>query len=681
MKMAFWIIFALVIIFIVLPVFTLFKESIIGERPFTEEIFKGLINEYMRKVPDSDKEGWANEWFNGLSEEKKKEIYTSSLKGTSMGRGIDFNGMSVRDLEEEIQGLSGSDRKIFEESFMVEVFYLKRALFMFKVKPFISEKQFKILRSGHERGFTGEYYKRFFKTKYLWGAATRSLRIALISMIFIVGVAYLFAYVINRTTCRFKPFFNAMILLPLVSPPVIMAFALVMLFGRRGIITRGLLENTLHLINAESFNIYGMHGIILAQMLTYGPVAFVMLYSVLAQLDTRIEEAAENLGASRWYIFRRVTLPMSYPGLFRAALISFALSLQDFGNPRIIGGETTMIAGVLYDQMISLQNSHIAAVLGVVLLIPSICAYIVGNIFLSKKTFATKEPGGMLYVKETPKVSKIAFEVACFIFSAFVLALYITIIWGSFVKVWGYDNTLTFDYFTAKGITRSGILEADVGSLVGMPLIMKSVKTMGIAAVIGGLFAVVTGYVTERRKGTFSNILSYLILLTVALPGVVFGIGYILSFNAPFGLSELSLTGTMWIIVLLIIFTRMYGGILPVQAVLQKVDYSVEEAATSLGANRFYTFRRVIFPVLRRPWLLGALYIFISGLVALGGVIFLTSAKHQLASVYIYIVAEQGKFGVACSHSTYLIIVVLIVQMLIRLLEKGGKYNVVMASK
>jgi len=176
-------------------------------------------------------------------------------------------------------------------------------------------------------------------------------------------------------------------------------------------------------------------------------------------------------------------------------------------------------------------------------------------------------------------------------------------------------------------------------------------------------------------------VLSYLILLTVALPGVVFGIGYILSFNAPFGLSELSLTGTMWIIVLLIIFTRMYGGILPVQAVLQKVDYSVEEAATSLGANRFYTFRRVIFPVLRRPWLLGALYIFISGLVALGGVIFLTSAKHQLASVYIYIVAEQGKFGVACSHSTYLIIVVLIVQMLIRLLEKGGKYNVVMASK
>jgi len=227
MKITFWIMFALVIVFIVLPVFTLFEESVVGERPFTEGAFKNLIKEYMGKVPDRDKEGWANEWFNRLSEEEKKEVYTSSLKGISMGRKIDFKGMGVRDLEEEIQSLGGSYRKIFEESFMIEIFYMKRGLFMFKVKPFISEKQFRRLRAGHERGFTGEYYKKFFNTRYLWGAATRSLRIALVSMIFIVGVAYLFAYVINRTTCRFKPFFNAMILLPLVSPPVIMAFALV----------------------------------------------------------------------------------------------------------------------------------------------------------------------------------------------------------------------------------------------------------------------------------------------------------------------------------------------------------------------------------------------------------------------------------------------------------------------
>jgi len=164
------------------------------------------------------------------------------------------------------------------------------------------------------------------------------------------------------------------------------------------------------------------------------------------------------------------------------------------------------------------------------------------------------------------------------------------------------------------------------------------------------------------------------VLLPVALPGVVLGIGYIISFNAPFGRPDLALTGTIWIIILLIVFTRLYVGVLSTQSVLQKMDSSVEEAAISLGASRFYTFRRVVFPVLKRPWLLGTLYIFVSGLCALSAVIFLISAKHDLLSVSIYGFAESGKIGMACALSTYLILVVLIVMSLIRLIEKQGKY-------
>jgi iron(III) transport system permease protein len=364
---------------------------------------------------------------------------------------------------------------------------------------------------------------------------------------------------------------------------------------------------------------------------------------------------------------------MSYPGLFRAALLVFALCMQDFGNPRIIGGQISMIAGVMYDQMIGFQNTGIAAVLGTILLIPTAAAYVVGAVILSRKVFASSEQPGVLYIDETPRATRRMFEIGCSFFALLVLVLYLTIVWGSFVRVWGHDGTLTLDYYTARGMTDASFLEADVGSRLGLPLVINSVKIMGIAALIGGLFAVVTGYVLERRKGLLSKLLTYLILLSVALPGVVFGIGYILTFNAPFGVSELALTGTMWIIVLLIIFTRMYGGVLPTQAVLQKVDVSVEEAAVSLGATPWYTFRRVIFPVLRRPWLLGTLYIFTSGLAALGGVIFLTSAKHDLASVRIYLLAEQGKFGLACSHATYLIVVVLLALQLIRFIEKRGE--------
>jgi iron(III) transport system permease protein len=461
---------------------------------------------------------------------------------------------------------------------------------------------------------------------------------------------------------------------------VIMAFALVMLFGRNGIVTNGLLDKALHLINAQTTNIYGMHGIVLAQLLTYGPVAYVVLHSALAQLDTRVEEAAENLGATRWDVFRKVTLPMSAPGLFQAALLIFALCLQDFGNPRVIGGESTMIAGVMYDQMVAFQNTNVASVLGIILIIPSLIVFVIGNIYLAKRTFSTKEPGGIAYIAETPRAARRLLEGACVIVSLFIAAMYATIIWGSIVKIWGQDNTLTLAYFTTKGISSAGMLEGDVGSMLGFPLILESVKTMGIAGVVGGLFAVIVGYVLSRTRSLFSRFSDFMIMLTVALPGVVFGIGYILAFNNPLGLPQLSMIGTLWIIILLIIFTRIYGGVTPTQAVLQKVDETVEEAATSLGASRVYTFRRVVFPTLRRPWLLGSLYIFVSGLVALGGVIFLTSAKFPLASVQIYILAEQGKYGLACSHSVYLIVVVLAAQFLIHYLEKQGDFGTAVVS-
>jgi iron(III) transport system permease protein len=217
-------------------------------------------------------------------------------------------------------------------------------------------------------------------------------------------------------------------------------------------------------------------------------------------------------------------------------------------------------------------------------------------------------------------------------------------------------------------------MERDLGGNFGLALVLDSIKMMGIAAIIGGFFAIITGYVIARRKSTLTKLIGFLVLLPGALPGVVFGIGYIISFNAPFGRPDLALTGTIWIIVLLIVFTRLYAGVLSTQSVLQKTDYSMEEAAISLGASRFYTFRRVVFPVLKRPWLLSTLFIFVSGLCALSAVIFLISAKHQLASVAIYLFTEQGKFGVACALSTYLILVVLIVMSLIRFIEKQGKY-------
>ena len=675
MKKLTWIILVLLVIFILLPIISLIKESVIGNRPWTPEEYKVALREIIPKIPANEKKDWTDNWLAQFDDNQKLDLYLGSLKKAAIKEDYLSSPLTLQQLESLIQSLDKPQKDRFDETFYVELFYLKRIPLFFKIKPFIDQEQLQKIKQGSVKTFTLEHYKKFLGTPYLWGSLIRSFKVSIVSMILTVFLAYIFAYAINRTTCRFKAYFNAMALFPLVSPPIIMGFSLILLFGRQGVVTKELLDETLHLINAATFNIYGMHGIILSQIFTFLPVAFVMLHSVLVQLDTRLEEAAENLGASRWYTFSRVTLPMSYPGLFQAMMVVFILAMQDFGNPRIIGSEYTMVAGVMYDQMVGFQNSNMAAVLAVMLLIPTILAYITGNVWLGRKTYATREPSGIPYIKETPKAFKITLETICFAASTLILLLYLTIIAGSFVNIWGVDNTLTLKYYTSVGISGASFMEADVGNKIGLPLVLSSVKTMGIAAIIGGFLAIVIAYVIERQKVFLSKVIGFIVLIPVALPGVIFGIGYIISFNAPFGMPMLALTGTTTIILLLIIFTRLYAGVMSTQSVLQKTDYSVEEAAMSLGAGRFYTFRHIVFPVLKRPWLLGTLYIFVSGLVALGGVIFLISARQNLASVAIYLLTEQGKFGLSCAMSTYLIIIVLIVMSAIRYIEKKDRYT------
>ncbi len=668
MKLTFWAIFGLLLVFILVPVMLLFKESVIGERPVAESELKLEIQKLLVNVPESDQASWEQEWLAKFTAEDKLAVYTLAAEDSGLADRLQLAGLDENGVEAKLQQLSQGERSTFEQALRLEIFNVKRAVFMFRLKPYIPAADFERLRSGKVETLTLEHYVTVFTTSYLWSSITRSLRIAFISMIFTVGVAFMFAYVVNRTTCRFKSFFNAMMLLPLVSPPVIMAFALVMLFGRNGVLTHGLLDQSLHLINATTTNIYGMQGIVLAQLLTYGPVAYVVLHSAMAQLDTRVEEAAENLGATRWDIFRKVTLPMSVPGLFQAGLIIFASCLQDFGNPRVIGGELTMIAGVMYDQMVAFQDTSIAAVLGVILLVPSLLAYVGGNAIISRRSYVSKEPTGLGYIAETPKPARRMLEGSCLAVSLFILLMYGTIIWGSFVKVWGLDNNLTLANYLGVTSGTASYMEAEPTDVI--QLLWDSVKIMAVAGAVGGLLAVVTGYVLERAKSALIKVPGFIIMLTVALPGVVFGIGYILAFNNPFGVPALALTGTAWIIILLVIFTRIYGGVSPTQAILQKVDVSIEEAAISLGASRIYAFRRVVFPALRRPWLLGSLYIFVSGLVALSGVIFLQSAGHKLISIEIYLNAAAGRYGLACVQSTYLILIVLASQYIISHLEK-----------
>jgi iron(III) transport system permease protein len=168
---------------------------------------------------------------------------------------------------------------------------------------------------------------------------------------------------------------------------------------------------------------------------------------------------------------------------------------------------------------------------------------------------------------------------------------------------------------------------------------------------MSGLPAAAMAAPIVRIRPPGANLIGFLVLIPAILPGIILGIGYIVAFNLPFGMKALSLTGTSAILVLNILFSTLFVGVLAGRATLQRLDAAVDEAAESLGAGLVTRFTQITLPMLRTAFLFGTLYVFVHGMTTLSSVIFLISGDHKLASVAIFNHANSGEYGYAAAKS------------------------------
>src|SRR5262245_16839 len=226
-------------------------------------------------------------------------------------------------------------------------------------------------------GFTAAHYAEFFGTWRLAKILLQSLAVAAVSTIATVAIALVLAYAVTRTDIPGKRFISLASLLPLIAPPFLVSLAFILLFGRNGVLTHGL---------GLSWSIYGFQGIVVSQVFTFLPQAYILLANVLGNIDTSLEEAAENLGAGAITTLGRVTLAMARPGLASAALIVFILCLTDFGNPILVGGRYNVLATEIYAQVIGMNDFPAAATMSVVLIVPCLAAYVLNTAWTGSKS-------------------------------------------------------------------------------------------------------------------------------------------------------------------------------------------------------------------------------------------------------------------------------------------------------
>ena len=226
------------------------------------------------------------------------------------------------------------------------------------------------------------------------------------------------------------------------------------------------------------------------------------------------------------------------------------------------------------------------------------------------------------------------------LFTAVAALLYGSILFGSFVKLWGIDNTFTLKNYQ------------DLMSH-GVPVLLDTMRLSVLAAIPSAGLGFLIAYLTLRHRFVGRTALEFSAMLSYAIPGTVMGIGYILAFNA----GALQLTGTAAIIVLAFIFRGMPVGIRSGVAALTQLDPSLEEASATLKAGTATTLRRVVVPLVRSAILTGLIYSFVRAMTAVSQVIFLVSPGHDLVTVLILSWAEYGTIGRGAALSTLLILV------------------------
>lgn len=515
-------------------------------------------------------------------------------------------------------------------------------LFIFVLYPIIISGKLSIFPEGK---FSLEIYKYIFKQKRFSRAITNSILLGVIVATISTFIGFIFAFAQTRAKIIGKKFFKSFVLMPIISPPFMFALSIILLFGRNGLITAKLL----HL---DRFNIYGLPGLIIVQTISMFPIAYLALVGVLQAIDPDLETCAMNLGAKKLKTFLTVTLPLSLPGIFAAWLLVFVTSLTDFGNPMVIGGDFDVMSVLAYLEFTGMNNFPRGTALAILLLIPTVTIYMLQKYILSKKSYTTitGKSTRRSIPTSTPFVNNILF-VICLFFILIVMMFYLTVIAGSFVKLWGIKWSFTLEHF---------IYSYDIE--VASHAIRNTILLALIATPITALLGMVIAFLVMRKEFPGKHLMEFIAMMSYAIPGTAVGIGYILAFNKP----PLLFTGTAFIIIVCYVFRNVPIGIESGVAALKQISKDIEESSTNLGANSGYTFKKITLPLITPSFFAGATFSFVRCMTAISAIIFLVSANWNHLTVIILSQTEIMRLGAASVLSFVLIIIVMVAIFIIR---------------
>lgn len=489
-------------------------------------------------------------------------------------------------------------------------------------------------------------FATYVSTPSLVRSVWNSVWTAAVTTLIVVPIAFGYAYALTRSCMPFKPVFRAVMLLPILAPSLLPALALIYLFGNQGMLRWLLLGE----------NIYGPWGVIAAQVFYCFPSAAIILSVALATADARLYEAAEALKAGRGRIFASVTLPGARYGLVSAAVVVFTLVVTDFGIPKVIGGQFQVLATDVYKQVVGLQNFNMGAVVGIVLLLPALAAFVLQR-WAEGKRSATLTGRAVPYVPRPRRARDLPLLAFCTVIALLLLGIVGVAAWGSLIRFWPWNLSLTLDNYE--------FARFDAAGWGGF---WTSVQMGFWAATIGTVLIFVTAWLQERapRANRADRALRMAVGLCatapLAIPGLVLGVAYILFFNHPANPLGV-LYGTLAILVLNCLVHFYTVGHLTAVTAVRQLDPEFEAVGASLKVPVWVTFGRVTLPICMPALLEIWVYLFVSAMTTVSAVIFLYGPDTKPASVAVVHMDEAGQASAAAAMACVLLAATTVVKL------------------
>ena len=511
-----------------------------------------------------------------------------------------------------------------------------------------------LVRSVEDRA--GEFvglanFMQYVQSPSLAQSTRNTLTFAALTTLTTVPLAFLFAYAIQRSCIPAKGVWRNLAMIPILAPSLLAAISFIYLFGNQGA-----LKFMLGWVGLTS--IYGMPGMVMAMTFASFPHAVMILMAALALSDARLYEAADSLGTSDARKFMTITLPGAKYGLISASMVVFTMAVSEFGVPKVIGGNTSVLAVDIYKQVIGQQNFSMGAVVALALLIPAVVAFVIDHL-VQRKQQALLTARSVPYQPRPARLRDRLLLAFVIVIAALLLLVVGMAAFGSVIRVWPYNMSLTLNHYI-YGFEEYGIEHAYRNSLV--------MATW--CAVLGATLTFAGAYWLEKTRGAdlLRPAIRLQALLPMAVPGLVLGIGYILFFNLPTNPLNF-LYGTMAILVISTLVHFYSSSHLTAVTALKQIDGEFESVSASLKVPFYKTFWRVTVPVCLPSILDIGRYYFVNAMTTISAVVFLYSPQTTLAAISILHLDEAGALGSAAAMATLIVLTSAVVTAILFTLE------------